>query len=65
MAKSKTGRKTLPATIYVKIEDDGSGDHYLTAGYTPREFAVANDSIKVGVYRLERIALIEAPVEVR
>lgn len=55
--------KTLPKTIYVKLED-GDGDPFLNASDDPADHAVLNGKQTVGVYELKYRSVVTAKVEI-
>jgi hypothetical protein len=47
--------KALPQEIYVNWEDASDEDPFLVARQSPDEHAELNSTVRVGVYRLQRI----------
>jgi hypothetical protein len=62
-AKPKAVRLTLPTTLYVKNEDDGDGGTY-PAMYNSPELALDGDSVRVGVYKLEKVVTVTRKIVV-
>ena len=56
--------KTLPKTLYVKLEDPGDGDPFANASDDPADHATVNEKVRVGVYELQYQTIVTAKVEV-
>jgi hypothetical protein len=56
--------KSLPKTLYVKLEDPGDGEPFANASDDPADHAVLNGKVRVGVYELKYQTTVTAKVEV-
>ena len=54
--------KTMPRTVYVKIEEDGD-ESYLCAVDDPKDLAAVGEKIRVGVYDLRVTSTLTAKPE--
>lgn len=55
--------KKFPATIYVKLEDDGSGDKFLLADNVAENHVQTGDTVKVATYHLAVVRDLKGIVE--
>jgi len=55
----------FPKEIYLTIEEESGGDKYLNMNEALKDAAVIGEAKKVGIYKLQKIMVVETMVKLK